>query len=149
MKYEDIVEEAKLNNDVVSFDKYTIGNVYNLIKNCESSYFIAGSVYVDVPTQFYFDEFFERFQNKIKWIALLPTCHFTEVGQVVTKIRYFDSLDEFDEFLKKNYGHLLIYSVNKQIDSLNLNQGYKWRIRFELVSNKEDIRDEKLEDILK
>ncbi len=35
MKYVDIVEEAKLMNSVVSFDKYTISNVYNLIKNCE------------------------------------------------------------------------------------------------------------------
>lgn len=148
MKYVDIVEEAKLMNSVVSFDKYTISNVYNLIKNCESNYFPSGSIYVDVPTQFYFDEFFERFHHKIKWIALLPSCHFTGIGNVQTKTHYFYSLDEFDDFLIKNYGYLLIYSVNKQIDSLNLNHGYQWRIRLALVSNKEDIRDEKLDDIL-
>ena len=54
-----------------------------------------------------------------------------------------------EKHLLNNYGHLLIYTVNKQIDTLNIKNGYKWRIRFSIVSNKEDDRDDKIENILK
>ena len=146
--YQNILEESKSSTGVVSFDKYTIGNISYLIKNSESSYYTPGAVYADVPTQFYFDEFFDRFNTKIKWISIGPNCYLSGIGDVVCKTQYFNNLDDFDEFLSKNYGYLLIYSVNKQLDTLNLSSGYQWRIRFALVSNKQDIRDEKLEDIL-
>jgi hypothetical protein len=146
--YQDILEESKSSTGVVSFDKYTIGNISHLIKNSESSYYTSGAVYADVPTQFYFDEFFDRFNTKIKWISIGPKCYLSGIGDVICKTQYFNNLDDFDEFLSKNYGYLLIYSVNKQLDTLNLSSGYQWRIRFALVSNKQDIRDEKLKDIL-
>lgn len=146
--YQDILEESKSPTGVVSFDKYTIGNISQLITNSESSYFTSGSVYSDVPIQFYFDEFFERYEKKIKWISIGPKCYLTGVGDVSCMTHYFNNLDEFDEYLDKNYGYLLIYTVNKQLDTLNPSLGYKWRIRFALVSNKQDIRHEKLEDIL-
>ena len=65
-----------------------------------------------------------------------------------TLIIFPESFLEFDEYLEENYGYLLIYTVNKQLDTLNPSFGYTWRIRFAVVSNKQDIRDEKLEDIL-
>ena len=145
--YQDILEESKSPTGVLMFDGYTIGNVHKLIEN-SSSYFPNGSVYADVPVQFYFDEFFERFNKKIKWISVGPKSYLSGVGAVVTTTKYFNNLDEFDKYLEENYGYLLIYTVNKQIDTLNLSSGYMWRIRFAIVSNKEDIRDEKLEDIL-
>lgn len=149
MKYIDhIANENKTPNGVLLFDAYTIGNVQELIKNSQGSYFPTGSVFADVPVDLFFDEFFERFNKKIKYISLGPIAYLTGVGQVRSETNYFYSLDEFDEYLEENYGYLLIYTVNKQIDTLNLGAGYKWRIRFAIVGNKEDIRDEKLEDIL-
>ena len=130
------------------FDEYTIGNVQELIKNSQSSYFPSGSVYADIPVEFFFDEFFERFNKKIKYISIGPAAYLTGVGEIRIQTSYFNSLDDFDKYLEENFGYLLIYTVNKQIDVLYPNSGYKWRIRFSIVGNKEDIRDEKIEDIL-
>jgi len=148
MKYLDIIEESKNPNGALMFDNYTISNIYKLIENSSGNYFPQGSVYADVPVEFFFDEFFEKFNKKIRWISIGPKAYLTGVGVVDTTTVYFNSLDEFSEYLDKNYGHLLIYTVNKQLDTLNPSLGYKWRIRFAMVSNKQDIRDEKLEDIL-
>ena len=149
MKYtEHIGNENKTPTGVLMFDQYTIGNVQELIKNSQLSYFPTGSVFADVPVSLFFDEFFERFSKKIKYISLGPIAYLTGVGQVKSETNYFNSLDEFDEYLEENYGYLLIYTVNKQLDTLNPSLGYTWRIRFAVVSNKQDIRDEKLEDIL-
>jgi hypothetical protein len=150
MKYtEHIGNENKTPTGVLMFDKYTIGNVQELIKNSQLSYFPSGSAYADVPIDFFFDEFFERFNKKIKYISLGPMAYLTGVGEVKSETFYFNNLDEFDKHLEENYGYLLIYTVNKQIDTLNPSNGYIWRIRFATIGNKEDIRDEKLEDILK
>jgi hypothetical protein len=148
MNYLDIIEESKTPNGVLMFDNYTIGNLHKLIENSCGNYFPQGSVYADIPVQFFFDEFLDKFNKKIKWISIGPKAYLAGVGDVDATTMYFKSLDEFDEYLEENYGYLLIYTVNKQLDTLNPSFGYTWRIRFAVVSNKQDIRDEKLEDIL-
>ena len=148
MTYKEIIEEKNTPTGVLMFDKYTFGNLNKLIENSESAYFPSGSYYADVPVQFFFDEFLERFSKKIKWISIGPKAYLSGVGEVSTDTFYFDDLDKLDEFLEKRYGYLLIYTINKQLEVVNPLAGYKWRIRMAIVSNKEDIRDEKLEDIL-
>jgi hypothetical protein len=56
MNYLDIIEESKTPNGVLMFDNYTIGNLHKLIENSCNGYFPQGSVYADIPVQFFFDE---------------------------------------------------------------------------------------------
>ncbi len=150
MNYFDLIlKENENSTGVILFDSYTIGNVQKLIENSCNSYFPTGSVYADVPVEYFFDEFFTKFKSNIRWLSITPKAYLTGVGEVSTKTQYFDTLDDFEKHLLNNYGHLLIYTVNKQIDTLNIKNGYKWRIRFSIVSNKEDDRDDKIENILK
>lgn len=77
-----------------------------------------------------------------------PKAYLSGVGEVIINTFYFDDLDKLDNFLEERYGYLLIYTINKQLEVTNPLSGYKCRIRMAFVSNKEDIRNEKLEDIL-
>lgn len=147
--YDLIVKENENSNGVILFDIYTIGNVQTLISNSQKSYFPTGSVYADVPVEYFFDEFFTKFRSSIRWISINTKAYLSGIGDVLTKTEYFNTLDDFEIHLSNNHGSLLIYTVNKQIDTLNISNGYKWRIRFSIVGNKENDRDDKIENILK
>lgn len=151
MNYYDLIlkENENSNNSVLLFDQYTIGNLQTLLDNSQKSYFPTGSAYADVPVEFFFNEFFSKIGNHIRWISIGPKAYLTGIGEAVTKTEYFKTLEDFETHILNNYGHLLLYTVNKQVDTLNINNGYKWRIRFALVANIEDDRDNKIENIFK